>query len=69
MSTMSQVPETVKHTLDWAAVGAAAATVAGWLPPLAALMSIVWLGLQMYDRYRRIQKEKRDAARAEDHAD
>lgn len=29
-------------------VGTAIATVAGWLPPIAALVSIVWGCLQIY---------------------
>lgn len=37
----------VKHTIDMAAVVAAAWSVAGWLPPVAALFSIVWLGMQI----------------------
>lgn len=60
---MNQVPETVKHIIDWASIATTVATVAGWLPPLAALMSIVWLGMQMVDRHRRIRKEE-EAARA-----
>lgn len=42
-----------KHIIDWIAVGAAFSAVAGWLPPIAALMSIIWLGIQMYDRWKR----------------
>ncbi|MDP3909041.1 MAG: hypothetical protein Q8Q14_01500 [Gemmatimonadales bacterium] len=42
----------IKTWIDWAAVGTAITTVAGWLPPLAALFSIAWLGWQMYDRLR-----------------
>lgn len=29
-------------------VGTAAATLAGWLPPIAALVSIIWGCLQIY---------------------
>jgi hypothetical protein len=29
-------------------VGTAVATIAGWLPPIAALVSIVWGSLQIY---------------------
>lgn len=39
----------IKHALDWAAVGTAIATLAGWLPNIAAFFSIVWLSMQMYD--------------------
>ena len=40
--------DAAKHVVDGAAIGATIATIAGWLPPIAALMSIVWLGMQMY---------------------
>jgi hypothetical protein len=45
--------EQIKAVLDWSAVGAAVGTIAGWLPPLAALLSIVWLGIQIFDRLMR----------------
>jgi hypothetical protein len=48
--------DAVKITLDGAAIGAAIGAIAGWLPPIAALMSIIWLGMQMYDW---IQKKRR----------
>lgn len=37
------------HTkyVDMASVVTAVATVAGWLPKIAALFSIIWLGMQM----------------------
>ena len=34
--------DTAKHWIDWAAVGTAFGTVAGWLPQVAALVSLVW---------------------------
>jgi hypothetical protein len=42
----------VRHIIDWAAVGATVGTLAGWLPPMAAGLSIVWLSIQIYDRLR-----------------
>lgn len=39
--------ENIRHTIDMAAVVAAVWTVAGWLPPVAALFSIIWLGMQI----------------------
>lgn len=38
------------HIFDWAAVGTAVATLAGWLPPVAALLSVIWLLVQLHDR-------------------
>ena len=34
--------DTAKNWIDWAAVGTAFGTVAGWLPQVAALASLVW---------------------------
>lgn len=48
-----QVSEHGKNWIDWLAVGTAVSTIAGWLPPIAALMSIIWLGWQMWDRWQR----------------
>jgi hypothetical protein len=39
---------TLGHGIDWAAYGTAVAVVGGWLPPVAALFSIVWFGLQIW---------------------
>lgn len=41
--------EHVKHALDWASVAAAVAALAAWLPPLAALASLVWTGIRIYE--------------------
>jgi hypothetical protein len=40
--------ETTKHILDFASFGATIASIAGWLPPIAALMSILWVCFQFY---------------------
>jgi hypothetical protein len=37
---------TLYHAIDWVAVGITIAAIAGWAPPAAALMSIIWLGMQ-----------------------
>lgn len=38
-----------KHVLDWLSVGTVIGTIAGWLPPLAALFAIVWSIIQIYE--------------------
>lgn len=41
----------IKHVVDVGAVGVMFGALAGWLPPLAALITIAW-GLQrFYDRH------------------
>jgi hypothetical protein len=44
--------EKVKLLMDWSAVSVAFSTLAGWLPVIASLFSIVWLGFLIYDRIR-----------------
>lgn len=39
---MNQLQETEKHLLDAAAIGAWLGALAGWLPAIAAALSIVW---------------------------
>lgn len=43
--------EVAKHTLDGAAVITAATTFLGVLPDIAALLSIIWLGLRIANEY------------------
>jgi hypothetical protein len=42
------IPQSVQTGLNWGSIGATVATIAGWLPSVAALLSIVWLGLQIF---------------------
>lgn len=42
------IPQPVQTGLNLGSLGATVATVAGWLPSIAALLSIVWLGLQIW---------------------
>ena len=39
--------EHTKHLIDGASIMTAIATIAGWLPNIAALFTIIWLGMQM----------------------
>jgi hypothetical protein len=52
---------TAKHIIDAASIGGTIATLAGWLPPIAALVSILWVCFQFYhsDPVTRWRKEKR----------
>jgi len=43
----------VKAVIDWIiAPGAVVASLLGWLPPIAAGLSIIWVGIQIYDRWK-----------------
>ena len=50
----------VKYTLDGVSILAVIGTLAGWLPDLAALFSIIWLGIQFYDRFKYGPRVTRD---------
>jgi len=39
----------VKHFFDMACVGTAFATLVGWLPHLAALLSVIWYCIRIYE--------------------
>lgn len=42
----------VKGMVDVAAIANVVATLIGWLPAIAAVFSIVWVGIQIYDRFK-----------------
>lgn len=46
---LHNLDEHAKHTLDVISVGAMLATLAAWLPPLAALASLVWTLIRIYE--------------------
>lgn len=39
----------LKHVGDFLSVGVVAATIAAWLPAIAALFSIVWSAIRIYE--------------------
>jgi len=41
--------ESTKHVIDAASFSTALATVAGWLPSVAAVVTIVWTGIRIYE--------------------
>ena len=43
------VQEQVKHVTDAAAVGITVGAVVGWLPAVAALFTIVWTAIRIYE--------------------
>ena len=42
--------ETMKHVGDWASAGIAVGALAAWLPPIASLLTIIWMLIRFYDR-------------------
>ena len=41
--------EETKQVLDVAAASTAVFTMAAWLPPVASILTIVWLGIRIYE--------------------
>tara|TARA_R110001606_G_scaffold375888_1_gene534319 strand:- start:463 stop:627 length:165 start_codon:yes stop_codon:yes gene_type:complete len=41
--------EETKEVIDVAAASTAILTIGAWLPPIASLFTIVWLGLRIYE--------------------
>lgn len=41
--------ESTKEVLDIAAASTAVASLASWLPPTASILTIVWLGIRIYE--------------------
>jgi hypothetical protein len=50
-TTFGLIPmnENAKHLLDGASMATAVAALAAWLPPLAALASLVWTLIRIYE--------------------
>jgi hypothetical protein len=46
---MEQHLEPAKQAVDVLSFGTAIAALAGWLPALAALFTIVWTGIRIYE--------------------
>lgn len=63
------LPEQAKHTADALSVGTILATIAGWLPEIAAGVSIVWGCIRIWET-RTIQRlfGKQPRTRREDRA-
>ena len=41
--------EDAKTVVDGLAVGGTVATLAGWLPPVASLLTIIWLSIRIWE--------------------
>lgn len=61
--------EDVKASMDFIATGVAFGTLAGLLPAFASLLTIIWMGIRIYEsptvqsfvsKFRRKREEKKD---------
>lgn len=59
------VPDTIKHVGDAVSISAIVATLIGWLPHIAALLTVIWSVVRIYNeildsQIKRKQKKKLD---------
>lgn len=48
---------TMKEVIDWASALVVVGTVAKWLPAVAAVFSIIWYCVRLYDRFMHGRKD------------
>lgn len=46
---MLKMDDSTKHLLDFASIFTAVGTLLSWLPHLAAIFTIVWTGIRIYE--------------------
>jgi hypothetical protein len=56
----SQLTDPVKHTVDALAAVTAVGTLTTLLPPIAALLTIIWTGIRIYDRFKKKADSQKD---------
>ena len=49
MSQLDGIAEETKQVVDVAAASTGVLTLVAWLPPIASLLTIIWLGLRIYE--------------------
>ena len=49
MSQLDGIAEETKQVVDVAAASTGVLTLVAWLPPIASLLTIVWLGLRIFE--------------------
>lgn len=57
---MTHELEPIKQIVDIASVGATLAALMTWLPPIAAVLSVVWGILRIYESYLSIQVKRKE---------
>lgn len=53
--TLEYLSEPIKHTMDALAIGTLLATLLSWMPAIAAILSVVWLSLRIYESWQNIR--------------
>jgi hypothetical protein len=57
---ISSISETVKHATDGISVAVWVTALAGWLPALAALASLIWTGLRIFEWFEKRRQAKQN---------
>jgi hypothetical protein len=52
--------EQARYWLDASAIGAVVASLFGWLPEIAALLSVIWFGMRLYETHLAIRLKKHE---------
>lgn len=47
------MPQRFVSAVDFGAAGLVISSLVGWLPPIAALMGILWYAVLFYDRFKK----------------
>lgn len=45
----TKMTEEAKHTLDVVAASTGVMSLVAWLPPIASLLTILWMGIRIYE--------------------
>ena len=51
MSQLDGVAEETKQAVDVLAASTGVLSLVAWLPPIASLLTIIWLGLRIYESH------------------
>lgn len=54
------IQEQAKHVIDAGAIGGGVAAFAGWLPDIAAGLSIIWLAVRVYETILNIRLKRKE---------
>ena len=46
---LSDIEEETKQVIDVAAASTGVLSLVAWLPPIASLLTIIWLGIRIYE--------------------
>jgi hypothetical protein len=59
MTSLHDLSEPFKHTVDALSLGAVAATLLAWLPPATIVLSFVWICLRCVESWQNVRLNDR----------